>query len=101
MNEREYQFEWHEGKAAGNLVKHGVSFELASTVFADPGLLTIADLEHSEMEDRWLSVGVSGDGKVLAVAYVWSESEPLITKVRIISARKATAAEIVQYRTSR
>jgi uncharacterized DUF497 family protein len=52
LNEREYRFEWDEPKAAANLRKHGIQFELASTVFADPGLLTVADLEHSEPEER-------------------------------------------------
>lgn len=86
MDERLYQFEWDEPKATANLVKHGISFELASTVFADPALLTIADLEHSAIEERWLSVGTANDGRMLAIAYVWSESEPPLTKLRLISA---------------
>jgi uncharacterized protein len=79
------------------VVKHGVSFELSSTVFADPGLLTIPDLEHSPAEERWLSIGSASDGKILCVAYLWSESEPPITKVRLISARRAASTEIRQY----
>jgi hypothetical protein len=51
------QFEWDEGKAGTNARKHGVTFELASTVFFDPRLLTVADVEHSETELRWFSVG--------------------------------------------
>jgi uncharacterized protein len=77
--------------------KHGISFELASTVFADPGLLTAADLEHSAIENRWISVGFASDGRMLSVLYLWSESQPPITKVRLISARRATPAEIRQY----
>ncbi len=42
MNDRQFQFEWDEIKAAANVRKHGVSFELASTVFNDPRLLTLA-----------------------------------------------------------
>ena len=53
---------------------------LASTVFSDPQLLTIADLEHSESQERWFSVGSASNGKV-----------------RLISARKATQTEILQY----
>jgi uncharacterized DUF497 family protein len=57
LNDRQLQFEWDEIKAAANARKHGVSFELASTVFNDPRLLTVADLENSEIEERWFSIG--------------------------------------------
>jgi len=97
LNERQYQFEWDEIKAGANALKHGISFELASTIFADPELLTIADLEHSRTEERWFSIGSASDGKILFVAYLWSESEPRMTKVRLVSARRATSAEIRQY----
>jgi uncharacterized DUF497 family protein len=97
LDERQYQFEWDEIKATANVSKHDISFELASTVFADPGLLTAADLEHSAIEERWISVGLASDGKMLSVAYLWSESDPPITKVRLISARRATPTEISQY----
>lgn len=60
--------------------KHGVSFELASTVFADPGLLTVADLGHSGIDERWFSIGTASDGRILFVVYLWSESEPLSRK---------------------
>jgi uncharacterized DUF497 family protein len=97
LDERQYQFEWDEKKSTANVLKHGVSFELASTVFADPGLLTVADLEHSQIEERWYSLGSASDGKILFVVYLWSESEPPTVKVRIISARRATTTEIRQY----
>jgi uncharacterized DUF497 family protein len=71
-------------------------FELATTVFADPGFIA-ADTEHSAIEERWISVGLASDGKMLSVAYLWSESEPPITKVRLISARRATPKETRQY----
>ena len=45
---RPFQFEWDEAKADANARKHGVTFELSSTVFFDPNLLTVADLEHGE-----------------------------------------------------
>jgi uncharacterized DUF497 family protein len=97
LNERQYQFEWDDAKAAANVIKHGVSFELAATIFADPGLLTVADLEHSAIEERWFSIGLGGDGKVLSVVYLWSDFEPPVTKVRLISARRATSTEISHY----
>ena len=78
MNERQFQFEWDEIKAAANLRKHGVSFELASTAFTgDPRLLTVPDLEHSETEERWFSICWATNGAMLSIAYVWEESEPI------------------------
>ena len=100
MNERQFQFEWDEIKAVANLRKHGVSFELAFTVFHDPRLLTVADLEHSEIEDRWFSIGWASTGAMLSVVYLWSESDPAITKIRLISAREATKTEIRHYEES-
>ena len=98
MNEHQFEFEWDEIKAAANLHKHGVSFELSATVFSDPRLVTTADLEHGDLEERWLSVGMASNGIILCVVYLWSESNVTTTKVRLISARKATPAEINYYR---
>jgi uncharacterized DUF497 family protein len=100
LNDRQFQFEWDEIKAAANVRKHAVSFELASTVFNDPRLLTIADLEHSEAEERWFSVGCAGNAAMLSIVYLWSESEPGTTKIRLIMAREATRNEIRHYEES-
>ena len=97
MHERQFQFEWDEIKAAANVRKHGVSFELASTLFNDPRLLTAADLEHSESEERWFSIGWAANGAMLSIAYLWLESDPATTKIRLISAREATRTEIRHY----
>jgi uncharacterized protein len=97
LNDRQFQFEWDEIKAAANARKHGVSFELASTVFRDPRLLTVADLEHSEAEERWFSIGMASNGEMISLAYLWMEPEPAITKIRLISARPATRTEISHY----
>jgi uncharacterized DUF497 family protein len=100
LNDREIQFDWDESKAAANVRKHGVPFELASTVFKDPRLLTVADVEHSEIEDRWFSIGWAANGAMLSIVYLWSEPDPATTKIRLISARDATPAEIRQYEES-
>lgn len=97
MNERPFQFEWDETKADANVRKHGVPLELACTIFHDPQLLTVADLEHSETEERWFSVGRAGSGAMLSVVYLWSDADPAATKIRLISARKATQTEIRHY----
>ncbi|MDQ2842205.1 MAG: BrnT family toxin [Acidobacteriota bacterium] len=97
MHECQFQFEWDDVKAVTNLRKHNVSFDLARTIFNDPFLLTIADLGHGETEERWFSIGRSGNGAILSAVYLWTEVGPATTSVRIISARKATRTEILQY----
>jgi uncharacterized DUF497 family protein len=93
---RQYQFEWDAAKAAVNLRKHRVAFELASSIFADPTILTVPDLAHSETEERWISIGYASSGILLTVAYTWTEA-PSLTKVRLITARKSTKNEISYY----
>ena len=82
------RFDWDEAKAASNLVKHGVSFEEAATVFGDPLALTFDDPDHSADEPRLLTFGVSNRRRVLLVVNM--ERGRML---RIISARKATKHE--------
>jgi len=97
LDGKQIQFEWDENKAATNVRKHGVTFEAASTVFRDPRLVTLADVRHSETEERWFSIGWANNGTILAVAYLWSDSGPGVTTVRLISARQATQNQIRSY----
>jgi uncharacterized DUF497 family protein len=100
LRARQFQFEWDEVKAAANLRKHDVPFDLASTVFNDPFMLTIADLTHSDFEERWFSVGRARTGIMLSVSYLWVEADPSLIKIRIISARRSTRPEIRHYEES-
>nr|VFJ67361.1 MAG: hypothetical protein BECKFW1821B_GA0114236_112911 [Candidatus Kentron sp. FW] len=79
-------FEWDQHKARYNERKRGVSFSEATTIFGDPLELTIADLDHSSDEYRFLSIGRSSTGKLLVVAY----AERQQNNIRLISAREAT-----------
>ena len=81
-------FEWDPKKATENLKKHGVGFPEATTVFADPLEITIADLDHSQGEARFLSLGMSAAKRLLVVAYTERGD-----KVRIIHARIAASKE--------
>jgi uncharacterized protein len=90
-------FNWDTAKAALNERKHGISFKLATTVFADPGIVTFADVEHSGREERWYSIGQSETGAMLTVIHTFTGSGSMGT-VRIISARKATKQEIECYK---
>ncbi len=98
MNEPQFQFEWDETKAAANVRKHNISFELASTIFNDPRILAVADTTHSEYEERWFSIGVANNRSLLSVAYLWDQVAPDLIKIRLITARKATTREIQYYR---
>jgi hypothetical protein len=82
------EFEWDDEKAKRNLKKHGVSFEEAVTIFNDPRIATIADPDHSELEDRFVSLGISYIQRLLSVSHT-ERAE----RTRLISARKATKAE--------
>ena len=64
------EFEWDPRKAVRNLAKHYVSFEEAATVFGDPLGLIVADPRHSAVEERLVLLGLSEDGRLLAVMYV-------------------------------
>jgi uncharacterized DUF497 family protein len=86
------EFEWDPEKEKANLAKHDVSFVEAMTIFGDPLELTIADPYHSEEEFRFLSVGLPSGGRLLVVAYT-ERGE----RIRIISAREATAKERREY----
>lgn len=97
MSDRRFQFEWDVIKASTNVRKHGVSFEMAATVFNDPRMRTIPDIEHSNVEERWFSVGLARNRTLLSIAYVWLELAPVTTKIRLISARKAAQAEARYY----
>lgn len=89
-------FEWDAGKAATNLRKHGVSFDEAATVFAEPDALDGPDLAHSAQEARSLRLGRSLTGRVLIVAYTLRRSGNG-EAVRIISARRASRKERAAY----
>ena len=52
-------YEWDPAKAAVNTRKHGVSFEEAVTVFLDPLAITYPDPDHSEVEEREITIGQS------------------------------------------
>lgn len=86
------EFEWDPEKATANLKKHKVSFSEAATVFGDPLSTTISDPNHSDEEDRWLTMGTSIEGRLLVVSYT-DRGE----RVRIISARLATRRERTAY----
>ena len=92
-----FEFEWDPAKAASNLRKHKVDFELAATVFQDPFMQSILDEDHSEFEQRWMTMGRARDGRLLVVSHTDARTEGDKTSVRLISARPATRDEQRQF----
>ena len=91
-----YDFEWDFRKAKSNFTKHKISFERATTIFRDPNLLSIPDEEHSESEERWLTMGLDDKGILLVISHTFKNASVTVV-IRIISARTATKTETKQY----
>ena len=64
-------FEWDPYKAEANVRKHGVSFEVAATVFDDPLHLSILDSKSSIKEERWVTIGQAADHRVVLVVHTY------------------------------
>jgi uncharacterized protein len=86
-------FEWDANKAQLNRRNHQISFEEAKTIFNDPLLVTFPDDFHSDREERLISIGTSATSRVLLVVHTEREQLDNTLVIRLISARKATAAE--------
>lgn len=84
-------YEWDPDKAKLNLKKHGVAFADAVAVLEDDRAMTIRDYAR-EAEERWVTLGMDGLGRVLVVVYTWRGE-----RLRMITARRATPAERRQY----
>lgn len=96
-----FKFEWDPAKAASNARKHGVNFDDAVTVFQDRLMRSLPDEEHSDLEQRWITLGEARNGRLLVVAHTYQEGDDNGTMVRIISARPATPSERRDYESNR
>jgi hypothetical protein len=93
----QYNFEWDPAKAKENIRKHKVSFERASQVFLDLNMVSIEDEEHSEEEDRWITLGMDKTGILFVVHHTFRKADQDNCNIRLISARKPTRRETKQY----
>ena len=87
------KFEWDTKKEKINIKRHGITFEQASYVFADPFALSRYDDEHSEDENRWI---LTLSETVLAVVHTFRDKDGA-ESVRIISARRVSKREKQAY----
>lgn len=79
--------QWDHKKALENERKHGIRFSDIEPVFLDPYALTIED-NSSKLEERFVTIGIDGFGRFLAIAYTYRGDD-----IRLISARLATPHE--------
>jgi hypothetical protein len=86
------EFEWDPRKASRNLRVHKVSFQEAATVFENDLSATVSDPDHSDEEDRFITVGISSRGCLLIVSHTERGD-----RIRIISARELTPRERQEY----
>jgi uncharacterized DUF497 family protein len=84
-------FEWDDVKAGANYRKHRIHFADAVAVLEDSSAITIAD-DDSHEEERFVSIGRDGFGRLLVVIYTWRG-----LNIRLISARKANRRETQDY----
>ena len=84
-------FIWNTQKARTNLRKHGVSFENVCESFFDP-FLRVVDVRGEE-EERDAVIGMDTKGRLLFVVHIQAEDD----RIRLISARKATTRERLDY----
>lgn len=90
----ELEFEWHNAKAEANFCTHGVSFELAKTVFKDPFAIERLDDREDYGEERFVIIGMAEGNILLFVAYTERKNNE---SIRLISARRATQYEQDDY----
>jgi uncharacterized DUF497 family protein len=92
-------FEWDPAKAAINLRKHAISFDIAVLAFADPFSLT-DQVRIEDGEQRWQTIGSVEGHLVLVVAHTIRDDDEdgrPIEVIRIISARRADRKERRRY----
>ena len=90
----EVTFSWVDRKERENQRKHGVSFDEATTAFADENARLKHDPDHSRDEDRFILLGFSAKLRLLVVVHAYRQDDK---EIRIISARKAVPKERKQY----
>lgn len=76
---------WDDTKARTNAVKHEVNFAEAATVILDPLALTVFDDAHSETEERWFTVGLANNGRLLAVSHTYQTMDANRTRIHLMA----------------
>jgi uncharacterized protein len=82
------EFQWDSNKDTANQRKHGIGFREAATVFYDPLSTTFQDYDHSASEQRFVTIGMSAQGRLMVIAHAEHGDT-----IRIINARPVTQRE--------
>jgi len=85
------KFEWDEGNATKNYLKHKVTQYECEEVFSNNPLV-LKDATHSQKEERFLAWGKTNKKTVLTIAHTIRNN-----KIRVISARPASRKERKDY----
>jgi uncharacterized DUF497 family protein len=86
-------FQWDDGNADKNWIKHGISqTEIEQTFFNLP-FLVFDDQRHSQSEERFYALGRTDEGKGLFIVFTYRDS----SLIRVISARRMTKREKQYY----
>lgn len=88
------EFEWDDHKEDLNLMKHGIDFVEAVSIWLDHFSLELLDTDHGTNEERWIRLGFSRKARLLVVVYMQRKGNG---RIRLISARKATRVESMEY----
>ncbi|MEX2151543.1 MAG: BrnT family toxin [Steroidobacteraceae bacterium] len=88
------RFEWDPAKDEANQKKHGVAFEEPKTAFFDDFARVIVDPEHTDLEERYILLGMSIKLNILVVCHCHFDEENIVC---ILSARRADPSERAQY----
>ena len=90
------KFEWSDEKNEFNIQKHHISFEEAKEIFLDPMHISKLDHRFDYFEERWITLGISSEEKILVVANMFFDNDGNEI-IRILSARKASQKERIFY----
>ena len=74
-----------------------LKFSFGINGFPRPYQLTIYDKEHSQDEDRWITIGLDETGILRVVVHTFEQTDRASCMIRNFSARKATFIETQSY----
>lgn len=86
------EFDWDEGNADKNALKHKVTNRESEEVFLNRPLKIFEDPRHSEKEQRYVAYGTTNENRKLTVVFTARKQ-----KIRIISARDQNKKERMKY----
>jgi hypothetical protein len=82
------KFEWDPKKANANVRKHAVSFEEAATIFGDPLAITFDDPDHSKVENRYITFGLSLQKRLIIVSHTERGKRTRIINARLMDRKE-------------